>query len=465
MKRTHLLIFILASLIMTSAYVSNINKRSAIVLIQDDENPTLPRVPFKYKLNLPAHFKKPIVVYYEKINIDTTVFPIIGDDVATLGRVLFYDKKLSAREDLSCGTCHLQANSFSDPVALSRGNPNKTKHNSLHLNDLAWSNNTSFFWARKTKTLYEAIQLPLKDGNEIGATTDDVLAKISLSDYYPTLFKKAYGDDLISEWRVVNALTQFIQSINSFESKFDKVKNGTSTFTKNEDRGEKIFVRDCGICHSQIGNSQASRSANGNLKIEALKLFNGYRGSDTSDKGAVEGLDTKHPLFKTPTLRNIAFTAPFMHDGGLKDLDAVIDFYSEQIPNVNLFHVKAGGFSYDKTDKECLKAFLLTLSDSTMVSNEKWSNPFKNNNLPSTSYQATINVYPNPVSNTAEIRLKGWPEETKTVLLYDNTGRLVLSDKIYYESYILDRKDLSVGAYVMVVKCKDKSVNYKIMVR
>lgn len=465
MKRTHLLFLIFAGTILISAYVSNNGKRNTIVLIQEDDNPTLPSVPFNYKLNLPAHFKKPIITHYGIQQVDTTVLPIIGDDVATLGRVLFYDKKLSAKEDISCGTCHLQAHSFSDPVALSRGNPHKTKHNSLHLNDLAWSNNTSFFWARKTNTLYEAIQLPLKDGNEIGATTEDVMAKISLSDYYPTLFKKAYGDDFISEWRVVNALTQFIHSINTFASKFDKVKMGSSTFTQNELRGEKIFIRDCSICHSQMGTSPASKFSNGNLKIESMNLFNGYRGADVLDKGATQGLDTKHPLFKTPTLRNLAFTAPFMHDGGLKDLDALIDFYSEKIPKVNLIHAKSGGFSYDKADKECLKAFLLTLSDSTMIYNEKWSNPFKNNNLPTSNHQAVIKAYPNPVSSTAEIRLKGWPEDTKTVLLYDSAGRLVLTDKIYYESYTLDRKDLSAGAYIMVIKCKDKSVNYKIMVR
>ena len=149
--------------------LANTNEKSTsttspLIITSLGDVPQLPDIPYQYGFRLPDHIAKdfpPNGGYGTGGGIDTTILPLIGSDIATLGRVLFYDKALSAKEDISCGSCHIQSKSFADDHALSTGVFTETSRNSMHLNDLGWSNKETFFWDMRQTSLIGAIQLPL----------------------------------------------------------------------------------------------------------------------------------------------------------------------------------------------------------------------------------------------------------------------------------------------------------------
>ena len=234
-------------------FVSNVNYKTSnsFVMTMVAKAPTLPEIPFDYSnIELPVHLFFDEDIGYTGGILDETSFDNITDHGATLGRVLFYDRKLSAVENISCGSCHLQELSFTENKAFSEGVNSLTQRNSMQLNDLAWTSSDEFAWSMKELTLHNMIILPLTDENEIGANIDDVKLKLEATNYYPELFEKAYGDSEITEDRIIDALVQFIESMTSFNSKFDDgAKTDFVNFTEEEKLGQSLFSLNCATCH------------------------------------------------------------------------------------------------------------------------------------------------------------------------------------------------------------------------
>ncbi len=314
-----------------------------------------------------------------------------GDAVATLGRVLFYDKNLSSDNSVSCGSCHQQNLGFADDLSFSKGIENRsTARNTLSLGafesfgDYSQDPETNLFWDGRVKTLHDQMIQTIRNPNEMGLEMSDVVAKIKDLDYYKILAQKAFFNENLNEELVLFALESFMTSINSHSSKFDIAANQNgfipgpwTGFNEQENLGKSIFNEKCMTCHSQglnaIFANTILRSANNGLEL------------NYADKG--EGEHNPSPeaiaIFKIPGLRNIALTAPYMHDGRFASLEAVVDFYSTGIQdhqNLNPLLKDVDGhakkFNFTSAEKDALVQFLNTLTDNTMRKEVKWSDPF-----------------------------------------------------------------------------------------
>jgi cytochrome c peroxidase len=331
---------------------------------------------FNYaNLDLPPHYMD------EEAGIsDNTPFDNpITDIGATLGRVLFYDKKLSANNSISCASCHEQKAAFSDNRKFSVGlNGEETRRNSMTLINSRFYENGHFFWDERATTLEEQVLMPIQDHIEMGLTLTELEIKLSELDYYEILFQKTFGSSDVTSDRIAKALSQFIRSIVSLNSKFDvgfaaaglpadeEQMPDFPNYTAQENLGLDIFYRGrngatCLYCHGtpQHVNDEAK---NNGLNLEYLD----------NGKGEITGLASDNALFKVPSLRNIALTAPYMHDGRFETLEEVIDHYSENVadhPNLN-FRLKDSDdpspnsnvlrLNLTREEKEALIAFLVS---------------------------------------------------------------------------------------------------------
>jgi len=307
---------------------------------------------------------------------------------ATLGRVLFYDKQLSLTKNKSCSSCHHQKNAFSDVTAKSEGfKGTLTKRNSLPIFNLRHSG--VLFWDNRVSSLEELAAMPIADHIEMGLDDDDaVVSRLENKSYYRELFNNAFGDEEITIDRVASALAQFVRSIQSFQSKFDQGrKNDFNDFSKKELDGFHIF-KDSGCENCHLITSSRSTVANIGLEMHYEDKGIYHITKDDDDKGQ----------FKVPSLRNIALTAPYMHDGRFASLNDVFEHYSGGItdhPNLD-GRLKTGLSSvgwgyYDLPDENAepiklsftdyemnaLVAFFNTLTDEHLITDEKYSNPFE----------------------------------------------------------------------------------------
>jgi cytochrome c peroxidase len=332
----------------------------------------------------------------------------ITDNGATLGRVLFYDKKLSLNNLVACASCHKQENGFADPVALSAGfEGKKTIRNAM-----AFTNPTSdktYFWDTRAASLEDLSLQPVRNHIEMGMESMDKLAeKLSKIPYYTQLFQNAYGTSEITKERIAGSMAQFLRSIVTYRSKFDDgQKSNFTNFTASEERGKVLFFNDlhCGNCHGGV-------NFNGIENKAGKETFNIGLDENYADNGvgALSSNVNFNGAFKVPTLRNVELTAPYMHDGRFQNLEQVVEHYNSQMRNhPNLFPrfrtfsrvsqggtIEPGGYGsggggnsdpnsapprglnmsvQEKTD---LIAFLKTLTDKKMVSEPKYANPFGN---------------------------------------------------------------------------------------
>lgn len=411
-------------------------------------DPYLPASPFDYETEL---FPDHLLESDWGVN-DSTIFDHITDDGATLGRVLFFDELLSANNDMSCATCHRQELSFSDDVAFSEGVNNNTFRNSMKLSDLGWSNYFAFFWDISQPTLRSTIKLPLADPNEIGATDINALInKMNATSYYPNLFYNAFGTSVITDSLIVEGLVQFISSMTTFESKFDKSHDIFSgvTLSLEENRGKLIFDQDCELCHTD-----------GNSFIQRFNfIHNNGLVEDSTDLGVGMWDSTLAFLFKPPSLRNIELSAPFMHDGRFATLEDVIDHYAEGAINNDWNSVPPGGFGYTPQERADLLAFLKTLTDYTLVTHEKWSDPF----IPPTSNSqaeltiSELSLFPNPTADALQVSFDN-PQNLMTYIqIFDAGGRLVKKSSGHRALISINVGHLSTGNYVATVKQGDAS--------
>ncbi len=324
-----------------------------------------PYQPTTYVLPQPSYFPT-------KNNIPSDN-PMTEEGVA-LGRKLFYDPRLSGRDGTdgirSCSSCHHQEKSFE------YGAPTGTHHAMLPLINLAW-NRTGLGWNGGVATLEDMVLAAVTSPVEINADTTQVVKYLQKTDDYPELFYKAFGSREITFVNIEKAIAQFVRSLVSADSKFDRYLSGEEELTEDEMAGYELFCTeegaDCFHCHG-----------GGGLALMTTNLFynNGLDDefNDPEDRSAVTGNHWDRGAYKAPTLRNIAVSSPYMHDGRFATLDEVIDFYSEGVKdseNINplMHHVMDGGVQLSDLEKAQLKAFLNTLTDDVFLNNPDYSRP------------------------------------------------------------------------------------------
>lgn len=348
------------------------------------------------RLNLPAQVDEYSFNFIE-----------ISNAKATLGRVLFYDKQLSRNNSVSCASCHKQDAAFSDTRAKSVGfNGQETKRNSIPLaasanfvtsygggNSFTFVNTNGpagrpltlgFLWDERAHSITEQSALAITDPVEMGMSMADLALKLSAEPHYRILFRKAYGDERIIPDRITEALQEFLNGIVSVNSKFDRNLqiHGRATdvnfsgFTAVENIGKSLYMTHCSGCHGRDMSAPVMRVANNGLDVVSEDKGVGGITNKASDMG----------LFKVPFLRNIALTAPYMHDGRFNTLEEVIEHYNSGIQmHPNLHQLLRNPMQPDTpkrlnlsaTDKAALIAFLHTLTDDSTIRHSRFSDPFK----------------------------------------------------------------------------------------
>ncbi|MEM9185492.1 MAG: cytochrome c peroxidase [Planctomycetota bacterium] len=308
--------------------------------------------------------------------------PVLGDDDfpnpisnpgAELGRVLFYDKRLSHNNGASCASCHAQENGFGDPNQFSVGFEGRlTGRHSPGLSNAAYYARGRFFWDERAATLEEQVLMPIEDSVEMGSNLDELEEKLQATDYYPELFRRAFGDTEVTQERMGLAMAQFVRSMVTYKSKFDEALAAgpagspgfAAQFTNQENQGHAIFNRDCGRCHGTEANI-ATRPENIGLDPD-----------NEPENGNDAGFNGR---FKVASLRNIAVRGRFMHDGRFDSLEAVINHYANGIQDNDALSagLPVGGFGYNPNQRAALVAFLNTLTDQEFLSSELFSDPFE----------------------------------------------------------------------------------------
>ena len=360
------------------------------------QQPDLPAEPFDYALNVSPDFMGKIGVDPFGNFIGTFGFgfnpqnPSIQNHGATLGRVLFYDPQLSLNNSISCASCHKQELAFSDGVASSTGFAGKvTPRNSMAIINAGFNQN--LFWDSRVQNVSQLATKPIQNHIEMGMEEMTRLTqKLSKVEYYSDLFEKAYGSNYITEERIGNALAQFVCSITSTHSKFDREQfNNFNGFTTMERMGKDLFFSsrtNCNRCHA-APNFAAPDFVGG--EYGSGGSFNG--GGEDLRGTANNGLDLVYTdqglgngKFRIPSLRNIALTAPYMHDGRFGTLDQVVAHYSSGIkPHTHLDkNLRSSNGTplhpdLNTLEQQALVAFLHTLTDEQMMHDVKWSNPFR----------------------------------------------------------------------------------------
>jgi cytochrome c peroxidase len=347
----------------------------------------IPYAPQPYAIAKPSYFPE---------------VPIPADNPMTvegvqLGRRLFYDPLLSADSTQSCSSCHLPAGSFTDNKAVSRGIDGLDgRRSSMSLLNVAYATD-GLFWDGRVQTLEEQALRPVEDPVEMHHSWINVVDDLKQHPNYPALFRKAFGitkkDDITKEL-AAKALAQFERIlISSGTSKFDRFKyQGEQVFDDEELDGFLLFSAEgasvglpdaqCSHCHGNITLTGNTFFSNG---LDDVDSFEDYV---DKGRGEVTGKLSDNGKFRTPTLRNIALTAPYMHDGRFKTLEEVVDFYGKHgnsnVPFVNELVLSIGqplgnGQHAELTPymKQALVKFLHTLTDTAFVNNPDIQNPFQ----------------------------------------------------------------------------------------
>ncbi|MEI9917304.1 MAG: cytochrome c peroxidase [Bacteroidota bacterium] len=323
-----------------------------------------------------------------------------ANKIATLGRVLFYEKALSSNSKVSCGSCHKQGNSFADNKQFSNGFVGKpTARNSMPIQNLTMADNGDgntvniasgygsaspvhlggFFWDGRESNLVKMVTMPVTNMDEMGNTdVGTAVTRVLRQTYYDQLFRDAFPNSTLSkDQEVAQALATFLSSIKTTNTKFDRAR---LSFTDLEKQGMKLFYDqyNCNSCHQIDASQQVSP-----------KFANIGLGNYESDKGLflITADANDRGKFRVPSLHNIELTAPYMHDGSLATLEQVLDHYSYGISNDPNLHPdlrEAGGnakqLNISASEAEALIAFLKTLTDKSVITDPRFSDPFPRSN-------------------------------------------------------------------------------------
>lgn len=284
-----------------------------------------------------------------------------------LGRALFYETQLSIDNSVSCGSCHQIDAAFANADhKLSHGIYDRIgTRNSPALFNLTW--HSSFMHDGGINHIENQPPAPITNTVEMGEELSTVVQKLQNSARYRQLFKDAFGDDSVTTQRLFRAITQFQGLIYSFSSKYDDYKRGKTAFTAAELRGYNTFLAKCNACHSEPLFSDFAFRNNG-LPVDP----------SLNDKGRamIEDLPGNYYKFKTPSLRNIALTGPYMHDGRFNTLEKCLDHYESDISNfTNLDPLLQNGIALSDEERSDLLAFLNTLTDYKLISDPRFKDP------------------------------------------------------------------------------------------
>lgn len=245
--------------------------------------------------------------------------------------------------------------------------------------------NRAFFWDQRAATLEDQVLMPIQDHIEMGLTLDELMDRLRNHPFYPYLYEKAFGDSAITEDRTARAMAQFVRSMVSYRAPYDVGREQVAShldpfpnFTEEENLGKEVYYHpelgNCGSCHLPDVFSSAD-------------VFNIGLDLEYDDKGigSATGRTELNGFFKSTSLRNIALTAPYMHDGRFLTLEEVVDSYNEEVqehpylsPEMRMWEPDGPPRPLFLSDDEkaALVAFLHTLTDLEMAEDEKWSNPF-----------------------------------------------------------------------------------------
>lgn len=435
---------------------------------------------------------------------------LITDEGATLGRVLFYDKKLSSNNTISCASCHKQEFAFSDSAQFSQGVNDQTLRHSMRLINTRFANETKFFWDERATSLENQTTEPIKDHREMGYSGingdpnfQDLINVLSATTYYPTLFSNAFGDATITEQRISQTLAQFIRSIQSFDSKYDtgraQVVNHSTNFpnyTADENAGKTLFT-DSFTYNIQtatipkfggdITTTVAQRITGGlncaschrppEFDIDPQSLNNGFdrplNGNPITQR---EFTNTRSATLRDLLNPNGNVNGPMFHGGTTTNLSSGI------MANYNFKEIHSNNNNIDPrlapegyplylniTNQEInqVVAFLKTLTSNDVYNNPKWSDPFDQNgninviggSLSTTNNQTNdkqIKIYPNPVSNKFTISNNF---ELNDIQIINSLGQICKIIKPNSINYSIDVSTFQTGIYYLkIIDKKTKEV-------
>ena len=330
------------------------SKNDSLLVSSKATTPIISFTTYNYLDTYPAHVQAALTATDNM----TSNNPITNAG-ANLGRVLFYDKQLSRNNTTSCGSCHQQQNSFSDSIILSRGlDGATTSRHSMSLLNIRFYQSGKMFWDERAVSVEKQALQPIQNHVEMDVTLAQLEAKVKDLPYYPSLFQKAFGSTLIDSVLIAKALAQFERSIVTYQSKYDRVKQGLETFTTAEATGEQLFLtvpanRTCASCHTPPMFITSSPSAPFGL-------------ADTNDIG-INNRDN----FKSGSLRNISIRSNLFHNGSVANVKAMLSAGNpgsgkQAIP---LHFLRTADISN-------MMAFLNTLTDNSILTEPKFSDPF-----------------------------------------------------------------------------------------
>lgn len=340
--------------------------------------------------NFPPHFNPALQALD-----NTPSIPVPTNNMATLGRVLFFDKQLSANNTKACASCHIQANGFSDPDQFSEGFAGRrTERNSMGLTNARFYENGHFFWDERANTLAAQTLQPIQNDIEMGLSLAQAVAKISSRSYSDYLFQEAFGSTIVTSDRIASALSQYVRSIVSFQTPYDaglatvggNPNNNFSNYSTIENAGKNLFFSgrtQCANCHVNGRNGNRAVFQPNQPRNNGLDLV-----SVDAGEGGVNGNNNDVAKFKVPSLRNIALTAPYMHDGRFTSLEQVVEHYNSGVqnhPNLDR-RLRVGGgqvrrLNLNNNEKASLVAFMHTLTDSSLINDSRFSDPFRNSSI------------------------------------------------------------------------------------
>jgi cytochrome c peroxidase len=284
-----------------------------------------------------------------------------------LGRKLFYDGRLSKDGNFACASCHQQFAAFvTYDHDFSHGFNNQfSTRNAPGLFNLAWQK--EFQWDGGVNNLEVQPLAPMTAPNEMGEDINTIITKLKADDTYRDMFKAAFGNPEINSQRMLKALAQFIVMLVSADSKYDKVKKGTATFTAAEQGGYTTFKAKCASCHAEPLFTDLSYRNNGLTLHPTLKDYGRMRISNKSEDSL---------KFRVPSLRNVELTFSYMHDGRFYTFDQVLNHYATGVvQSPTLDPLLKNGISLSSTERINIKAFLRTLTDSTFIKDKRFEQP------------------------------------------------------------------------------------------
>jgi len=301
-----------------------------------------------------------------------------------LGKMLFYETMLSKDGTQACASCHRQPDGFSDTARFSIGVENMPgKRQAMPVFNMAWHTN-AFFWDGRAPLLRDQSLKPIQDPLEMNETLPNVISKLSGSQTYKDQFIRAFGTQEITSEKMALAMEQFMFSIVSSQSRFDQFLAGEIQLTESEERGRFLFSAEYNPFFPEISGADCLH-CHGGANFENDQYMNNGLDADAeiTDIGRQEV--TQNPMdrakFKVPSLRNVAVTAPYMHDGRFNTLEEVIDHYNAGIResatvDPALLNTKQTGLLLTVQDKADLLNFLKTLTDETFLTNPEYKSPF-----------------------------------------------------------------------------------------